>query len=166
MSSSPVVRATDPASLRSVLGHFMTGVTVVTAAPDGTPVGMTVNSFTSVSLDPPLVLFCASSWSTTGALVVGSGAFAVNILGSDQQAVAERFASSAPGRFAGMRVGTGSTSSPILLDGLAFVECRVRDHFSAGDHVVVIGDVLDAQVLRSGGPLAFFRGCFVAGPAA
>src|SRR5260370_27113324 len=83
------IRFTEPAQLRRVLGHFLTGVAVVTGRLEGRPLGMTVNSFTSLSLEPPLVLFCPHASSVTGRHIVKSGAFAVNILGADQQEIAE-----------------------------------------------------------------------------
>jgi 3-hydroxy-9,10-secoandrosta-1,3,5(10)-triene-9,17-dione monooxygenase reductase component len=146
----------EPGALRQVLGQFVTGVTIVTGMAGDRPVGMTVNSFTSVSLAPPLVLFCAASGSMTGRHILKSGAFAVNILGRDQQEVAERFAARVEGRFAGLPARAGRTGSPILTDGLAFLDCRIADRMVRGDHFLILGEVVEAGILRTGEPLAFF----------
>ena len=146
----------EPRALRQVLGQFVTGVTVVTSMAGDRPVGMTVNSFTSVSLAPPLVLFCAASGSMTGRHILKRGAFAVNILGREQQDLAERFAARVDGRFAGLRSRAGRTGSPILTDGLAFLDCRIADRMVRGDHFLILGEVVEAGVLRAGEPLAFF----------
>ncbi|HEY2667278.1 MAG TPA: flavin reductase family protein [Actinomycetota bacterium] len=155
------LRGTDEVHLRRVLGHFLTGVTVVTALSEGRPVGMTVNSFTSLSLDPPMVLFCPHASSVTGRRIVRSGAFAVNILGSHQQRLAERFAARHPDRFGGVQVRPGATGSPIIVEALGFVDCRVADEICHGDHRIVVGEVVEADVLRKGEPLGFFRGSYL-----
>ena len=144
--------------LRHVLGHFVTGVTVVTTMSDDGPVGMTVNSFTSVSLDPPLVLFCAAERSSTGRRVLEAGAFAVNILGREQEDLCRRFARPVPDRFAGIEIELGPTGSPILRDALASLDCRLADHMPSGDHVIVVGRVVEAGVRRDGEPLTFYKG--------
>jgi flavin reductase (DIM6/NTAB) family NADH-FMN oxidoreductase RutF len=146
--------------LRRVLGHFATGVTVVTALDDDDAVGMTVNSFTSVSLDPPLVLFCVGRDSATGRRIVGSGAFAVNMLGRDQRELAGRFAAGRPDRFVGIEWTPGTTWSPILAGAMAFVDCRIAETLERGDHTVVIGAVADAGVAGAADPLLFFRGAY------
>ena len=148
-------------SLRQVLGHFATGVSVVTCLDGSQPAGMTVNSFTSVSLDPALVLFCAGRSSRTGRCVLDAGAFAVNILGRHQRHVAAHFASASRDRFAAFPTRSGRTGSPILIDSLAFLDCRVVDEAWHGDHVIIIGEVADAAVLRDEDPLTFFRGRFL-----
>jgi 3-hydroxy-9,10-secoandrosta-1,3,5(10)-triene-9,17-dione monooxygenase reductase component len=148
-------------ALRGVMGHVLTGVTVVTGLADGVPVGMTVNSFTSVSLDPPLVLFCARTASRKGARIRGSGAFAVNVLAREHAPVAQRFARGVEEGFSVLDVTFGSTGSPILADSLAFVECRIVEELERGDHTIVIGEVVETAVLRQAAPLAFFRGRYL-----
>jgi flavin reductase (DIM6/NTAB) family NADH-FMN oxidoreductase RutF len=161
LSAAATLHRPGRADLRRVLGQFVTGVTVVTGLAGDQPIGMTVNSFTPVSLDPPLVAFCAQTTSTTGRELRRYGAFAVNILGGDQQEVAERFARRGESRFAGLRVRPGATGSPILEDSLAFFDCRVADEFERGDHVVILGEIVEMGVLReSAHPLAFFRGFY------
>ena len=148
----------DPAVYRQTLGHFATGVTVITAT-DGEPVGMAVNSFTSVSLDPPLVLFCAAHSSSTWPRIESAGVFCVNVLAQDQEQVSRAFAQKDADRFDAVGFRRGVTGSPILNDSLAYVDCEIEAKHEAGDHVLVVGRVVDLGVGRDGvGPLAFFRG--------
>lgn len=158
----PTLNRLDGTALRRVFGQLVTGVTVVTSLAGEQPIGMTVNSFTPVSLDPPLVAFCAQSTSGTGRELLKYGAFAVNILGADQQEVAEHFSRRVQDRFAGLRVRPGATGSPIIQDALAFFDCRVVEKFERGDHVVILGEIAEAGVLREGAhPLSFLRGAYV-----
>jgi len=151
----------DPAELRQVLGCFVTGVTVVTTLEQGgLPRGFTANSFTSVSLDPPLVLVCIGRRATShDAFAAGSG-FAVNILSHAQQELSARFASKSADKFAGLewRVGQGGG---IVLDGsLAWLDCRLERVIPAGDHSILLGEVLDLG--RSAQqPLAWCRGRYL-----
>jgi 3-hydroxy-9,10-secoandrosta-1,3,5(10)-triene-9,17-dione monooxygenase reductase component len=149
----------DPASLRTVLGTFATGVTVVTAAtPDG-PVGMTANSFTSVSLEPPLVLFCAARSSGTYPHIERARAFAVNILARGQEHVGAVFAKQGVNRFAHVKTRTEATGAPILTEAMAYLECRISDRIERGDHVIVLGQVESLGVQQDDcEPLVFFRG--------
>lgn len=148
----------DQAALRAVMGHFATGVTVITAMHDGTPLGIAANSFTSVSLDPPLVLFCAGKSSSTWPGIKASGAFAVNILAEEQEPVSRLFSSKDADRFAGVGHRVAATGSPILDGALAFLDCRIESEHDAGDHVIVVGRVVELSVQRDGPPLVFFRG--------
>lgn len=145
--------------LRRVLGRFATGVTVVTAAvPDGA-VGITVNSFTSVSLDPPMVLFCLASTSRARAVFRRGAHFAVNILSEDQEDVSRCFAARESGgneRFATVEVRVGVTGAPLLAECVAHLECEVVDEVEAGDHLIVIGRVIDLDIGRDHPPLVFF----------
>lgn len=152
----------DPRSLRTVLGSFATGVVVVTAAtPDG-PVGMTVNSFTSVSLEPPVVLFCAAHSSRTYPHIQRAGAFAANILSRSQEDVSATFATKGEDRFAEVDAETHSTGAPILADTMAYLDCRIIDRIDRGDHVIVLGEVVSAGVQKDDEPepLLFFRGSY------
>lgn len=148
----------DQAQLRQVCGHFATGVTVVTAADPEGPVGMAVNSFCSVSLEPPLVLFCAAKASTTWPRIEEAGVFAVNILAGDQEELSRAFASKDGERFRGVGYRAGASGSPILDEALAYLDCRIEAEHDAGDHVIVVGRVVDLEVARDTSPLVFFRG--------
>jgi flavin reductase (DIM6/NTAB) family NADH-FMN oxidoreductase RutF len=148
----------DSAQFRQVLGHFPTGVTVVTATtPDG-PVGMAVGSFFSVSLEPPLVAFCAGHGSTTWPQIQPVGKFCVNILAEDQEHLCRTFASKDLDKFSGIGWRPGPTGSPILEHVLAWIDCDIDVVHTAGDHDIVVGRVRELEVAREGGPLLFFRG--------
>ena len=151
----------DSARYRHVLGHFPTGVTVITACVDGQPAGLTIGSFTSVSLDPPLVLFCVARTSTTWPRIEKARKFAVNILGEHQEDVSRVFAKKGPpekGTLRGQPFRVGRTGAPILEDCLAYIDCAVRDTLEGGDHSIFLGEVMDEAVLSEVKPLLFFRG--------
>ncbi len=148
----------DEARFRQVLGRFATGVTVVTGMAGNAPVGLAVNSFTSVSLEPPLVAFCVARTSRTWPLLRSTGAFCVNILADDQEALSRAFAGRPPDRFQGVGWRRGPSGNPILSDVLAWIECTVVAEHDAGDHVIVVGRVLDLDVGHDGRPLVFYRG--------
>jgi flavin reductase (DIM6/NTAB) family NADH-FMN oxidoreductase RutF len=150
--------AGDAARYRQVLGHFATGVTVVTTASGGVPAGLAVNSFTSVSLDPPLVAFCVAHTSSTWPRIRAAGAFCVNILAEDQEDVCRVFASKEPDKFRGIGWKPAVNGAPLLADVLGWIECDVDAIHEAGDHDLVIGAVRDLAVVREDGPLVFFRG--------
>jgi flavin reductase (DIM6/NTAB) family NADH-FMN oxidoreductase RutF len=144
---------------RTALGHFASGVTVVTTSgKDGSVRGMTVSAFSSLSLDPPLVLICVENrTSIYEHLNEEGGFFAVNILAEDQELVSRRFATKDTDRFDGIGYTTGATGSPILTGALAFVECRVVNAYPGGDHTIFVGEV-EAMGATEGKPLAYFRG--------
>jgi 3-hydroxy-9,10-secoandrosta-1,3,5(10)-triene-9,17-dione monooxygenase reductase component len=148
----------DSAKYRQVLGHFPTGVTVITAIVDGTPAGMAVGSFASLSLEPPQVLFCAGHSSTTWPKIKGAGSFCVNILAEDQEDVCRVFASKAEDKFAEIGWKRSGTGSPLLDGAMAYIDCDIETIVASGDHDVVVGAVRDLDVLHEGGPLLFFRG--------
>ena len=149
----------DPARFRSVLGHYPTGVCVVTGRPEGDrAAGLVVGSFTSVSLDPPLVGFFAGNWSTSWPAIRRSGRFCVNVLGSDQLELAHRFSTPYEDKFAGISHSTSRHGLPILDGAVAAIECEVADERDAGDHVMVLGRVIALDILRTADPLLFFRG--------
>jgi flavin reductase (DIM6/NTAB) family NADH-FMN oxidoreductase RutF len=148
----------DSARFRQVLGHFVTGVTVITAVHDGSPVGLAVNSFTSISLEPPLVAFCAAKSSTTWPSIQAAGRFCVNILADDQEDVSRLFATRGADKFRGMGWRSAESGSPILSGVLAWIDCRTEVEHDAGDHLIVVGRVLDLDVARDQRPLVFFRG--------
>lgn len=145
--------------LRRVLGHLPTGVTVITAHSTVGSVGMAANSVTSVSLDPPLVLFCPSRASETWPHLRASGRFTINVMAHDHELVTVRFAAKGIERFAGIECINGPTG-PRLQGALAWIDCELRDEHDAGDHTIVVADVLgigsttEEHLL----PLVFFRG--------
>ncbi len=148
----------DSARYRQVLGHFPTGVTVITASGDPHPVGMAVGSFSSVSLDPPLVAFFAGRSSSTWPKIEAAGAFCVNILAEDQEGVCRRFASKDEDKFSGLGWTPAGTGAPLLDGVLAWIDCDIDSVVDAGDHVCVMGKVRDLGVGHDGAPLVFFRG--------
>ncbi|MEJ7832693.1 MAG: flavin reductase family protein [Nocardioides sp.] len=162
------VPADDPEAVaaarrfRDVLGSFASGVTVVTSMSAGAPVGMTCQSFSSVSLDPPLVLFVPAKTSRAWPLMQRSGKFCVNFLSADQAEVSNTMASRGSDKFAGVGWSASeATGSPLLDGALGYVDCSIHAVHEAGDHYVVIGRVLDLALDRAGpeaDPLLFFRG--------
>lgn len=152
----------DPRTLRDALGRFVTGVTVVTTrAAGGDPVGLTANSFTSVSLDPPLVLWSLSARSASLVAFRDAGHFAVNILSEQQRDLSDRFASRTEDRFAGTGWHPGFGGAPLLPGCLARFECSTVSAETVGDHVVFIGRV-EGVFHRTGQPLAFFASRYAA----
>ena len=144
---------------RDVLGRFATGVTVVTGLLDGRPLGLTCQSFTSVSLDPPLVLFCPARTSRAWPLIQRSGHFCANILAADQEDVARTMASRGTDKFAGLAWSASEvTGSPVLPGTLGFVDATIVSVHEAGDHFVVVGRVLDLVAADDARPLLYFRG--------
>lgn len=153
----PPVMADPGTSLREVLRCFAAGVTVVTTLSDGEPAGMTATAFTSVSLDPPIVLCCMNASSRTAAAVLASQSFAVNLLAADQEDLAARFASRADDKFAEVTWTPGPEGLPLLTGALASVACRVRSVTEAGTHRIVLGDVV-ASARADGEPLVYLDG--------
>ena len=143
---------------RDVLGRFCTGVTVVTSISDGQPVGMTCQSFSSVSLDPPLVLFCPAKTSRAWPLMQRSGHFCVNLLSHDQLELSNGFAAKGVDKFAGVPWRPSATGAPLLDGVLGWVDCTVYAVHEAGDHYVVIGRVMDLGVEEAPHPLLFYQG--------
>lgn len=149
----------DSARFRQVLGHFATGVTVVASDGPGGPTGMAVGSFTSVSLDPPLVAFCPDRRSTTWPSIRESGSFCVNVLAEDQEEVCRVFAGKGEDKFVGMGWEPAGTGSPRLHGALAWIDCTIEAVHDGGDHEICVGRVHELDVAdRSEGPLLFYRG--------
>lgn len=147
-------------SFRRILGHFPTGVAVVSAQVRGVRHGMAVNSFNSVSLDPCLVSFCAAHSSTTWPQLRKAGAFTVSILSSDHEDLCRLFARKDVDRYGDGGGWTVSrTGHPVLADALSWLDCETVAIHPAGDHDIVVGRVLDGAA-RDGEPLVFFRGRF------
>ena len=159
--------AINPAWFRQVLGQYPTGVCVITAiVGDGEPAGMVVGSFTSVSLNPPLVAFLPDRNSSTWARLRSADHFCVNILGAEQEAVCRRFASKDAGcsKFEGLALRTAPSGAPILDGVVAWIDCKRHTLHHAGDHDIVIGEVKELQIEAGGLPLLFFQGgygCFL-----
>jgi flavin reductase (DIM6/NTAB) family NADH-FMN oxidoreductase RutF len=150
----------DPITFRQVLGHFPTGVTVVTGLDGGgQPNGLTIGSFTSVSLDPPLVGFLPGKSSASWPAIAESGAFCVNILGSDQADLCWRFAKDVDGRYDGVEWVPAPTGSPILPGVVAWIDCAVEHVYEMGDHWFVLGRVREmAHAADVSNAMVFFRG--------
>ena len=170
-SASPRWRSITQQQFRQVMGQFLTGVTIVTARAEDGPHGTTVNSFASLSLDPPLIMICLRAGSRTGAVVAAAGAFTVNILSRGQEELGARFAAS--GRpsgheaFAGVPHHLGASGAPVLAGTLAHLECRVRKTVAAGDHTLFIAEVFDLEAgpeFLDIPPLAFHQGRFLTIP--
>jgi 3-hydroxy-9,10-secoandrosta-1,3,5(10)-triene-9,17-dione monooxygenase reductase component len=157
-ASAEALLPPDEASYRTVLGHFATGVTIITAMDGDEPVGVSANSFTSVSLDPPLVLFCAAKASSTWPRIEAANQFTVNILNEHQEDVCRVFATKGADRFSRIGWRPSGIGAPILHDALAYIDCAIQDVHDAGDHVIVVGKVLELGVLSEEGPLLFYRG--------
>lgn len=151
--------AVSPDAFRSALRKFASGVTIVTVAADDELHGMTASSFASVSLAPPLVLVCLDKSSRTLTLVNRTGAFAVNVLGSDQQEASHAFARPGLKPFASIPHRFGDNGSPLLDDAIAALECSTYQVFEAGDHEVVLGEVTAATV-PGGDPLVYYDGAY------
>lgn len=159
MSSARVDAKFDAQRFRDVLGQYPTGVSVVTAVQaDGTAAGLAVGSFTSVSLDPPLVAFLPDKASTSWPKIQAAGSFCVNVLGADQESICRTFATKAPDKFAGLSWRPAGSGSPILDGAVAWIDCDLEAIHEAGDHYIVIGRVRDLDVAHPSLPLLFFRG--------
>jgi len=150
----------DPREFRDTVGHFATGITIITTCQeDGTPVGLTANSFTSLSLDPPMVLFCLDNNVASFDSFRAGRHFAVNILSEKQRDLSSRFAKSGPEKWEGVVFDAGHTGSPILPGSLACMECKVSSINEGGDHVIVIGEVIRMERTQEDAmPLLYYRG--------
>ncbi|HEX2112052.1 MAG TPA: flavin reductase family protein [Gaiellaceae bacterium] len=153
-----MAKAVDPLKFRTVMGHFPTGVSVVTTAVNGERHGMTANSITSVSLDPVMVLACLTRGSRTALAIGKAGRFAVNILGEDQEEISRRFAKPGMDHFEGLEVHEAA-GVPLLPGCIAHLLCSVHDIVEAGDHDIVLGNVEECDATSNGAsPLVFFQG--------
>ncbi|SFQ09013.1 3-hydroxy-9,10-secoandrosta-1,3,5(10)-triene-9,17-dione monooxygenase reductase component [Amycolatopsis arida] len=152
----------DAARFRAVLGHFCTGVTVITAHDGTRPVGFACQSFAALSLDPPLVLFCPARTSRTWPIIEGVGRFAVNVLAADQRAVSGVFGARGEDKFAAVAWRAAASGAPLLDGALTWLDCAVEAVHEAGDHFVVVGRVLELGEIRDGRPLLFYRGRYTA----
>ena len=150
----------DTDTFKRSLGSWPSGVTIVTSQHGAERLGMTVSAFTSVSLNPPLILVCADKASNTNKLIHASRAFTVNVLGREQSTLSNLFADKKREaiRFDGLDCKTGATGCPRLPGALASLDCTVRDVVDAGDHIVYVGTVEDAVIDAEQEPLVYWRG--------
>ncbi len=149
----------DQARFREALGHFATGITIVTANEQGVPVGFSCQSFSALSLDPPMVLLAPAKSSTSWPKIAQAGAFCVNILSQDQEALCRNFAISGGDKFDGVAWTPGLTGAPVLKGSLAVIECTLGAIYEGGDHELVTGHVVAMEV-GTGMPLIFYRSGF------
>jgi flavin reductase (DIM6/NTAB) family NADH-FMN oxidoreductase RutF len=148
----------DPRDFRHALGTYATGVTIISAAaPDGKPYGLTCNSFASVSLNPPLVLWSLGMFSQGLSIFQNASHFAVNVLGASQQALATKFAKSSENKFAGIEWAPGLGGAPLLANSVANFQCRAANRYYGGDHVIFLGAV-EAYTYNRQEPLLFAHG--------
>src|SRR3954451_6771285 len=150
----------DPSGFRIALGNYATGVTIITAAaPDGKPYGLTCNSFASVSLNPPLVLWSLVVYSSSLTIFQNASHFTVNVLGVSQQALASKFAKSSDDKFTGVEWTPVLGNAPVLAESVANFQCRSVNRYYGGDHVIFLGAV-EAYAYNTGDPLLFARGTY------
>jgi flavin reductase (DIM6/NTAB) family NADH-FMN oxidoreductase RutF len=142
-----------------VLGHFASGLVLVTGLHDGQPAGLTCQSFFSLSLDPPLVAVAPGRASTSWPGVSSTGNICVNVLASDQEALARTFAKSGAEKFAGVGWSPAANGAPRLSGALAWIDCTIQESREAGDHYLVVAQVEELET-GSGQPLLFYRGGF------
>jgi flavin reductase (DIM6/NTAB) family NADH-FMN oxidoreductase RutF len=151
--------AIDRAEFRKCLGSFATGVTVITAmGPRGEPVGNTVSSFNSVSLDPPLILWSLGRHAYSLKAYLSTDHFAVNVLREGQKAMSHRFAKALGNKWEGLEYDIWESGCPILPNALAIFECKIAHTYVGGDHVIFVGEVINADHDPGGRPLLFYRG--------
>jgi flavin reductase (DIM6/NTAB) family NADH-FMN oxidoreductase RutF len=151
----------DSTEFRNIMGHFATGVTVITTTVGEKLHGMTANAVASLSLDPVMVLICVDKDTHTHVLLDEGRVFAVNILTEHQEAVSQVFAKKAEpetGSLRGHKFRRGSTGAPILEGCLAYLECRVKGVLEGGDHSIFLGEVVDQAIVNDASPLLFYRG--------
>jgi flavin reductase (DIM6/NTAB) family NADH-FMN oxidoreductase RutF len=149
----------SPPEFRAALGMFATGVTIVTArAANGRLVGLTANSFNSVSLNPPLVLWSLSHAAASMAVFSSGSHYAINILAADQQELARRFATKDADRWAGVQFAEGAGGAPLLAGAAATFECFNRSRYDEGDHVIFVGEVEHCTHRAGASPLLFHGG--------
>ena len=154
--------AVEKAEFRRALGHFAAAVTVITTKLDsGDAAGITVTAFSSLSLDPPLVLICIDHRAKLHAHLKVDGFFAVNILAEDQEVCSRRFASSEPNQFREIGYTEGVSGAPLIQGAIANLECRITQALPGGDHTIFIGEV-EATRVQEGKPLVYFRGGYAA----
>ena len=149
----------EPGQFRTVLGHFASGVVIVTGMHDDGPSGLTCQSFFSLSLDPPLVAFAPGKTSKSWPKASFTGNLCINVLSSDQESLAWTFADSGTDKFSGVGWTPAGHGAPHIADALAWIDCTVEQIHEAGDHYLVVARVIDLEAAE-GEPLVFYRGGF------
>lgn len=144
-------------NLRKVLGSFATGITVITTHLNGRNFGFTANSFTSVSLSPPIILFCIGKTRASYDAFQAADSFTVNILSSSQRELSDRFARSGDEKWDGVEFAEDKAGNPVLLDAVASISCRKRSMIDEADHTVMFGEVLDFSQCPERLPLLYYR---------
>ena len=152
-------RRLAPEEFRDVIGHFASGVTVITALHQGEPFGTTASAVSSLSLEPPMLLVCLNKQSETGRALAACGHFAVNILGAGQADLADRFARKGGNKFDGVATTPGQWGEPLIEEAIAALECAVTEKVTAATHYVFFAEVVSATA-RGGAPLTYFKGQF------
>ena len=146
----------DDATFKLAMSHFASGVTIVTTEHEGKQFGMTVASFASLSLHPPLVLICVEKSVKTHDAILAARKFGVSILAADQAEVSSRFASRREDKFDGVDIERGADGLPLIAQALTAIECRLQTQLPGGDHSIFVGEVTDVKT-REGRPLVYFR---------
>jgi flavin reductase (DIM6/NTAB) family NADH-FMN oxidoreductase RutF len=158
--------AIETQELRRVMGHFATGVTVITTTDQsGNPNGLTANAFMSLSLSPPLVLISVDKGATCYGCFALQNGFTVNFLSEDQEEISRRFATKGADKFADLKWHAGSNGAAIIDGALGFVECKITEAHDGGDHTIVVGEIINVQATGDR-PLLFFKGKYQRLPAA
>jgi flavin reductase (DIM6/NTAB) family NADH-FMN oxidoreductase RutF len=149
----------DEAGFRLAMSHFASGVTVVTTEHEGTPYGMTVASFASLSLRPPLVLICIEKSVKSHDAIAAAGQFGVSILAQSQTEISNRFASKIDEKFTGVAVRRGELGMPLIEGAICTLECRIHSELPGGDHTIFVGEVIHADTADAA-PLLYFRSSY------
>ena len=150
----------SPQRMREIMGNFCSGITVITAATPQGPIGFTCQSFTSLSLEPPLITFNPARTSTTWPVIKEIGSFCVNVLPTEHRHISGQFARSGTEKFAGINHTTSDLGNPILDDALAWIDCTLHAEYDGGDHTIVVGRVNAMHGRNDAEPLLFFRGSY------
>ena len=155
------VAAVDPRAFRHALGQFATGVAVITArSAGGSPIGVTMSSFNSVSVDPPLILFSIDRRSSSLQAMIDTKGYAVNILGREQEHLSTTFSRPAGDKWGAVEHTSGHAAAPLIAGALAHFECTPYAHYDGGDHVIFVGRVVGFSARPDNDPLIFFRGAY------
>jgi flavin reductase (DIM6/NTAB) family NADH-FMN oxidoreductase RutF len=153
--------ALDPRAFRQALGQFATGVAVITAqAESGSAIGLTMSSFNSVSVDPPLILFSMDRKAFSLAAMIEAAGYAVNILGRNQERLSDQFAKSLSDKWTAVEHTLGHAAAPLIADALAHFECEPYAQYDGGDHLIFVGRVVRFNAYPTAEPLIFFRGAY------
>jgi flavin reductase (DIM6/NTAB) family NADH-FMN oxidoreductase RutF len=158
-TANPPVQLLNDGVFRDAMGHFVSGVTVVTTVHEGIPLGTTVSAFTSLSMEPPMLLVCLNTTSETGRAVEKVGEFTVNLLSDDQTDLAMRFASRSAAKFDGIALTSEDGEHPVIAGTLGSIRCKVIDTSLGGTHRIFIAQAMSVEI-NGGDPLTYFRGGF------